>query len=206
GTGSTIGLPYASFLLGLPNNYNVSVPAVAKLGKHQVGFYAQDSWKVTRKLTLELGLRYDYSTAGKEQYGRYNNFDPRVPNTQDGGRLGGVTYGATCGCDNNFFNSYKLGFGPRLGAAYQLNDKTVIRGGAALLIGTTPDNGIQTRSVTSTNNIPSTAFAQSPLPGGLAGGIPLTYAQIAWPNFNPSNFPVVTVPGTPGTAPSVWLD
>src|SRR6185295_9209620 len=58
----------------------------------------------------------------------------------------------------------------------------------------------------STNRVPSTAFAQSPLPNGLAGGIPLTYAQIAWPNFNPSNFPVVTVPGTPGTAPGVWID
>jgi len=204
--GSTIGLPYASFLLGLPNFYEVDSPAVARLGKHQLGIYAQDSWKVNRKLTLELGLRYDYSTAGKEQYGRYNNFDPKVANTQDGGRLGGVTYGATCGCDNNFFNSYKLGFGPRLGFAYQLTPKTVLRGGAALLIGTTPDNGIQTRAVTSTNRVPSTAFAQSPLSGGLAGGVPLTYAQIAWPNFNSSNFPVVTVPGTPGTAPSVWLD
>jgi len=204
--GSTIGLPYASFLLGLPDFYEVDSPAVARLGKHQLGFYGQDSWKVNRKLTLELGLRYDYSTAGKEQYGRYNNFDPKVANTQDGGRLGGVTYGATCGCGNNFFNSYKLGFGPRLGFAYQLTPKTVLRGGAALLIGTTPDNGIQTRAVTSTNRVPSTAFAQSPLPNGLAGGIPLTYAQIAWPNFNSSNFPVVTVPGTPGTAPSVWMD
>jgi hypothetical protein len=54
--------------------------------------------------------------------------------------------------------------------------------------------------------VPSTAFAQSPLANGLAGGIPLTYSQIAWPNFNSSNFPVVTVPGTPGTAPSVWMD
>ena len=44
------------------------------------------------------------------------------------------------------------------------------------------------------------------MPNGLAGGIPLTFAQIAWPNFNPSNFPVVTVPGTPGTAPGVWID
>jgi Carboxypeptidase regulatory-like domain len=202
----TIGLPYASFLLGLPDSYEVDSPAIARLGKHQLGFYVQDSWKVTRNLTLELGLRYDFSTAGKEQYGRYNNFDPRVANTQDGGRLGGVTYGATCGCDNNFFNSYKLGFGPRLGIAYQLNAKTVLRGGAALLIGTTADNGIQTRSVTSVNSVPSTAFAQSPLAGGLAGGIPLTYAQIAWPNFNPSNFPVVASPGTPGSAPAVWID
>ena len=58
------------------DNYNVDSPAVAKLGKHQLGFYAQDSWKVTRKLTLELGLRYDFSTAGKEQYGRYGFLRP----------------------------------------------------------------------------------------------------------------------------------
>ena len=204
--GSTIGLPYASFLLGLPDNYTVNSPAIARLGKHQLGIFAQDSWKLNRKLSLELGLRYDYSTSGKEQYGRYGFFDPTVANTQDGGRLGGVTYGATCGCGNNFFNSYKLGFGPRLGFAYQLTPKTVLRGGAGLLIGTTPDNGIQSRSVTSLNQVFSTAFGQSPLPNGLQGGVPLTYAQVAWPNFNTSNFPVVAIPGTPGAAPAAWID
>jgi hypothetical protein len=56
------------------------------------------------------------------------------------------------------------------------------------------------------NQVFSTAFAQSPLPNGLAGGIPLTYAQVAWPNFNPSNFPITAVPGTPGAAPGVWID
>ena len=60
----------------LVDSYQVDAPAVAKLGKHQLGFYAQDSWKVTRKFTLDYGLRYDYSTAGKEQYGRYGIFDP----------------------------------------------------------------------------------------------------------------------------------
>ncbi len=204
GTSSTIGLPYASFLLGLVDNYQVDSPAVAKLGKHQLGFFGQDSWKVTHKFTLDYGLRYDYSTAGKEQYGRYGFFDPTVPNTQDGGRLGGVTYGATCGCGNNFFDSYKLGFGPRLGAAYQLNSKTVLRAGAALLIGTTADVGIQARSVTSVNQVNSTAWAQAPMT--LATGVPLTYAQVAWPNFNPSHFPVVPVAGTPGSAPGSWID
>jgi len=204
GTSGTIGLPYASFLLGLVDNYQVDAPAAARLGKHQLGLFAQDSWKVTRKLTLEYGLRYDYSTSGKEQYGRYGFFNPAVANTQDGGRLGGVTYGATCGCGNNFFDSYKLGFGPRLGVAYQLNSKTVLRAGAALLIGTTADNGIQSRSVTSVNQVFSTAWAQAPMT--LATGVPLTYAQIAWPNFNPSNFPVVAVPGTPGAAPAAWID
>lgn len=202
----TIGLPYASFLLGAVDNYNVAVPAVAKLGKHQLGFFAQDSWKVTRKLTLDLGLRYDFSTAGKEQYGRYGFFDPSVANKQDGGYRGGVTYGATCGCDNNFFNSYKLGFGPRLGVAYQLNPKTVLRGGAALLIGTTADNGIQTRSVTSSNPQFANIFAEPTM--YLANGVPLTPAQIAWPNFDSSHFPVVSplTPGAPGAAPGQWID
>ena len=206
GRSGTIGLPYASFLLGAVDNYNVAVPAVAKLGKHQLGFYAQDSWKVTRKLTLDLGLRYDYSTAGKEQYGRYGFFDPKVANTQDGGHPGGVTYGATCGCDNNFFNSYKLGFGPRLGVAYQLTPKTVLRGGAALLIGTTADNGIQTRSVTSSNPQFANLFAEPTMT--LATGVPLTSAQIVWPNFDPSHFPVVSplTPGAPGAAPGHWID
>jgi len=204
GTSNTIGLPYASFLLGLVDNYQVDAPAVARLGKHQFGFYAQDSWKITRKITLDYGLRYDYSTAGKEQYGRYGFFDPSVPNTQDGGRLGGVTYGATCGCGNNFFDSYKLGLGPRLGLAYQLNSKTVLRAGAALLIGTTPDVGIQARSVTSVNQVNSTAWAQAPMT--LATGVPLTYAQIAYPNFNPSHYPVVPIAGMPGSAPGSWID
>ena len=82
----------------------------------------------------------------------------------------------------------------------------MLRGGAGLLIGTTPDNGIQSRSVTSLNQVFSTAFAQSPLTNGLQGGVPLTYAQVAWPNFNTSNFPVVAIPGTPGAAPAAWID
>jgi len=206
--GNSIGFPYASFLLGAVDSYQVDSPAVAKLGKHQLGFYAQDSWKVTRKFTLDYGLRYDYSTSGKEQYGRMAVFDPTVPNTQDGGRLGGVTYGATCGCGNNFFNSYKLGFGPRLGAAYQLNSKTVLRAGAALLIGTTPDNGIETRFVTSSNIVASGSYGFAQPAMTFATGVPPTYAQVAWPNFNPSFYPVTAVPGTPGAfgASTGWID
>jgi hypothetical protein len=204
GSNGTIGLPYASFLLGLVDNYNVSEPAVAKLGKHSLAFYAQDSWKITRRLTVDYGLRYDYATASKEQYGRFATFDPTVHNSQDGGRLGGVTYGATCGCDGNFAKNYKFGFGPRLGFAYQLNSKTVLRGGGALLINGTPDTGILARSVTSVNQVSSTAFAQAPMT--LANGIPLTYAQVAYPNFDASHFPVVATPGTPGAPPTYFID
>lgn len=204
GTNGTIGLPYASFLLGLVDSYNVAEPAIAKLGKHSVAFFAQDSWKVTRTLTVEYGLRYDFATASKEQYGRFGTFDPTVPNTQDGGIPGGVTYGATCGCNGNFAHNYPFGFGPRLSLAYQLNSKTVVRAGGALVYNGTPDTGILARSVTSVNQVYSTAFGQAPMT--LATGVPLTYSQIAYPNFSASHYPVVAVPGTPGAAPGYWID
>jgi hypothetical protein len=202
GTGGTIGLPYASFLLGLVDNFNVAEPAVAKLGKHSLGFYFQDTWKVTRKFTLDYGLRWDYATYQKEQYGRFADFSPTVPNLQDGGRLGGVTYGATCNCELS--HNYPYGFGPRLGFAYQLNSKTVVRGGAAIIVDGTADNNVLTRSVTSVNQVFSTAWAQAPMT--LAGGVPLTYAQTAYPNFSASHFPVVAVPGTPGAPPTYYID
>jgi len=202
GTNGTIGLPYASFLLGLVDSYNVAQPAEAKLGKHSIGFYAQDNWKVTRKLTLDYGLRYDFATYQREQYGRFGSFSPTVPNTQDGGRLGGVIYEATCNCQ--FAHNYPYGFGPRLGFAYQLDSKTVLRGGAAMIVDGTADNNVLTRSVTSVNQVFSTAWAQAPMT--LAGGVPLTSAQVAYPNFSPSHFPVVAVPGTPGAAPTYYTD
>ena len=64
------GFGYASFLTGLPNVLALNQPTNAKLGYHSLGFYFQDSWKVSRKLTLGYGLRYDFQTYMTEQYGR----------------------------------------------------------------------------------------------------------------------------------------
>src|SRR5204862_230800 len=67
-SGATVGFPYASFLLGAVSSVRIAPPNTIRLGKHQLGFFAQDTWKVTRKLTLDYGLRYDYSTYLKEQH------------------------------------------------------------------------------------------------------------------------------------------
>jgi hypothetical protein len=72
------------------------------------------------------------------------------------------------------------------------------------VINGTPDTGILARSITSVNQVFSTAWAQPPMT--LATGVPLTAAQVAYPNFSPSHFPVVAVPGTPGAAPTYWID
>ena len=193
GTGATIGFPYASFLLGLVDTGNVKVPAVAKMGKSQFGFFAQDTWKVTRKLTLDYGLRYDYSTYPKEQYGRIPTLSPTTPDPSAGNRLGAAIYEANCNC--SFAKNYPLAFGPRLGVAYQITSKTVLRAGAGIVYNSTADNGILTRSVTSSNPFTSPSFGQPAMV--LAQGVPLTASQIAWPNFSPGYYPLPGLQGPP---------
>ncbi len=86
--GLSPGFGYASFLLGDVNSVSISNPVDPRLGKKQLGIYAQDSWKVTRKITFDYGVRYDYSTYLQEQYGRAPFFSPTTPNPAPG--LGGI--------------------------------------------------------------------------------------------------------------------
>ena len=81
-----------------------------------------------RNLTVTYGVRWDYATPEHEQYGRLGQLDPTLPNANAGGALGAVQYASTCNC--NFYKSaYPFALGPRLGVAYQLKPKTVLRGG-----------------------------------------------------------------------------
>jgi hypothetical protein len=198
--GNTIGHPFASFLLGHVNTGNVSMPANAKLGQHSLGFFAQDTWKITRKLTLDYGLRYDYSTYQKEHYGRQPTLDARAPNPATGGMPGATTYEATCGC--RYARNYPYGWGPRLGAAYQINAKTVLRGGIGLMYNTSARIGIATRNIGSSNPFEPPAFAEPSMV--LSQGVPLTLAQIAWPNFDPAYYPVFG--RSPGAGPPNVFD
>jgi hypothetical protein len=190
------GNPYASFMLGLPDNLQVDPATEVRLGDHSIGVFMQDSWKVTRKLTLDYGLRYDYETYMKEQYGRMQDASFTTPDANAGGKNGAVVYEATCGC--SFSHTYPYAFGPRIGAAYQIDSKTVLRGGA----------GIQYDAVEAPNGIVySTAdyytfnalsYGVSPLQssGGLAGGNPFAVGNpygntpVVWPNFNQSKYPI----------------
>ncbi len=128
----TSGNPYASFLLGAVDNINASAITDTRLGKHSLGFFAQDSWKVTRKLSLELGLRWDYSTLLEEEHGRMQSANFQEPNPNlipaDSSTplTGLVVY------QKQYNNNYPFAFGPRLGVAYQIDSKTVFRAGAGI--------------------------------------------------------------------------
>ncbi|HEY7387821.1 MAG TPA: TonB-dependent receptor [Bryobacteraceae bacterium] len=198
-----IGLPYASFLLGAVDTANIDPYSRVRFGKHQLGFYAQDSWKVTRRLTLDLGLRYDYSDYYQEQYGRSPNFDPTLANPTAGGHPGSAQYQATCHC--KFTNNYPYGLGPRFGMAYQITPRTVLRGGFAVVYTGVGIAG-QTGAAAANNPLGPASSPGMPVmtwgQGLSVNGAPLTAAQIAWPNFSAGYYPIAGV--IPGTGPQVY--
>jgi hypothetical protein len=199
--GSTnVGFGYASFLLGLADNTLISNPTNPRMGKKQLGLYAQDSWKITRKLTLDYGLRYDYSTYLQEEHGRAPDFSATTPNPSAGGILGAAIYDGDgpgrCGC--NIAHNYPFAFGPRLGIAYQINSKTVFRAGFGIVYGGTATNNNATGTLagSTATNAPPTFGSPAAI---LANGYPTNGYPPAWPNFNPGQFP--TQAPTPGTGP-----
>jgi hypothetical protein len=198
-----IGFPYASFLLGAVDTANLDPYSAVRFGKQQWGFYGQDSWKVTRKLTLDLGLRYDYMRYYQEQYGRSPNFDPTLANPAAGGEPGAVIYQATCHCE--FTHNYPFAFGPRLGMAYQVAPKTVLRGGFGIVYASTAYSGA-TGAAQANNVLGPPSIPGNPLmtwgQGVTVNGSPLTASQIAWPNFSPGFYPVAGV--IPGTGPQYY--
>ena len=133
-SGGSVGLPYASFLMGLVNTASVSNAADPHWRKPTTAAYVQDTWKVRSNFTLDYGLRWDYQGYPYEEQDRRSMFDPNLANPSAGGLKGATAYegtgSGTCNC--SFVKTNPKAFGPRLGASYQINPKTVLRGGWAL--------------------------------------------------------------------------
>lgn len=178
---SAIGFPYASFLLGDVSSAAQNAPRDVRMGQQQWGFYLQDSWKVSRKLTLDLGLRWDFARHATEQYGRTGDFSSTLANANAGGHPGAFIYEATCNC--NFIENYKLAIGPRVGLAYQITPKTVLRGGWGFVYAPGADIGV------------SIANSLTNSPAGINAFFnvqdPATMPQPVFPNFNPNVYPLI---------------
>ncbi|HYO83482.1 MAG TPA: TonB-dependent receptor [Bryobacteraceae bacterium] len=135
--GGVLGHNYASFLLGLAQSGSIANPQDPQYRRTAWGFFVQDTWKVSRRLTLDLGIRYDLQPAAVELHRRTSMFAPTVPNPNAGGLPGATIYaGSGPGrCDCDFADTYPYGIAPRLGAAYHINDKTVLRAGWGISYG-----------------------------------------------------------------------
>ena len=127
------GNAVASFLLGTVDRGLLRDFAYYPRNRYKYfALYAQDDWKATRKLTVNYGLRYDVFFPRYEKNDNLSSFDPTIPNPAAGGRLGALAFlgdGPGRSGRNSFADTYFKAFGPRLGIAYQLTDKTVLRSG-----------------------------------------------------------------------------
>ena len=137
--GST-GYSFASFMIGALNSSGLTVqPFSVEGGRyHTLSPYFQDDYKVNSKLTLNLGLRWDWLPTFNEVLNRWSFLNPNIANPITGnpgalqfaGNYGGT--GISCNCNSPVSNYFK-NWGPRLGFAYSADSKTVVRGGFATL-------------------------------------------------------------------------
>jgi hypothetical protein len=131
---NTTGHAYASYLLGDVTSATITDNTLVWAGHRfrDYSWFVQDDWKVTSKLTLNLGLRYDIFRPYQEQYSRLSFLSPDLPNPEIGGFRGALQYGGTgantCNCSAPIQTHYR-NFQPRIGLAYSLNNKTVVRAG-----------------------------------------------------------------------------
>lgn len=191
------GLSYASFLLGIPTTASAGLQPQRSRTNPYYAIYAGDTWRITPKLTLLPGIRFEYEYGAAEKYNHQMvGFDPNAaspiaslaqtayaasPASQVPAAsfvvTGAPLYAGVNGAPTKAWqDNYR--FLPRLGVAYQLNNKTVIRGGYGLFFDTlnalneyTEQNGYAATTTTTF----STDYGQTWASGNPAGGVsPMT--------------------------------
>ncbi|MSV29502.1 MAG: hypothetical protein EXQ52_12290 [Bryobacterales bacterium] len=134
---ATAGNGFASMLLGVGSSGNNLIQNFKNVETQNfyVAWYVQDDWRVTSKLTLNLGIRYDYDTPRTERFNRTNYFDPTVASPLGNGAKGGLIFVGVNGSDRHQYNWDLNNLAPRIGLAYQANSKTVVRLGYGNIFG-----------------------------------------------------------------------
>ena len=178
----TLGGELTSFLLGVPGGEMDRTASYAQQDKW-FGVFFQDDWKFTPRLSINLGLRYEYETPVTERYNRsvaHFAFDqanpvaaqaqanyaknpiPELPASQFK-VMGGLTYAGTGGNPRGYWEGDKRNFMPRFGFAYQLTPKTILRGGYGMFY--------DTAGVGKTGGL-QTGFSQgTPIQASLTSGV-----------------------------------
>jgi hypothetical protein len=144
-----IGQGMATLLFGIPSGGTINNNASSAQQSGYWGFFIQDDWRVTSKFTVNIGLRYEYETPVNERYNRsIRGFDfttqspisqqakanyarapiPQIP-VAEFRTVGGLLFAGTGGQASSVWTADGNNFAPRIGIAYQLNPKTVIRSG-----------------------------------------------------------------------------
>ena len=166
-TSNLEGSAWASFLLGAPASGSVPVNLFPHYYWNYAAPWIQDDWRVTNKLTVNLGFRWDFNSPVHESENRLNYaFDPNIVNPISA-TIGQTVHGAVTflGVNGNPTTPWKFDWHdwqPRAGAAYQLNDKTVLRGGYGRYFENPTGQGFTNGFSTSTSLISSTDGGRTP--------------------------------------------
>ncbi len=169
----------ADFLFGARSNYQLNNAAIVNYRQRMHFLYVADDFKVNRKLTMNIGLRYEYATPQYLDDNKISNYDP-IGNTLVAAKAGGIY-------ERSLVHPDKNNFAPRLGLAYSANSRTVIR--AAYGISYIHFNRMGGENLLAYNlpNIVNPSIDQSPITAGAAGvALCTSTAQIPGTCFRPT--------------------
>ena len=210
GSGSasgTVGSGYASFLLGAVNNTTVNPPKDTELRRITEALYFLDNFKLTPKLTLEYGIRWDRAPMGHEIWNRQSEIGLTTANPNAGNLPGGFIFAGygqgRCNCE--FSKTYNFAIAPRLALAYQIDSKTVLRAGWGIFYSGGDSwaylNGGYSLNGLGLNSVQASAPSFGLVSSQFSNGIVYSPSQLTSLNLNPG---VNTVAGQLNTFSSVW--
>ncbi|MGA2607331.1 MAG: TonB-dependent receptor [Terriglobia bacterium] len=173
------GMPFASFLLGAADSGSRAIVGT-QFGYRQGLFslYGQDDWKVSPKLTVNYGLRWELPTPQHEAFNRLSGMDPTLANPGADGYPGALIFLGNCqGCTgtSSFQKYYWKEFAPRLGFAYSATNKLVVRGGYGISYAPPIVNGWRTGAAGFNTSVPFGNRSLYPRPDRNASQDPAIY-------------------------------
>jgi len=196
---ATAGYGPATMLLGTPTSGSITINGSSAAQSVYHAFYIQDNWRLTKKLTINLGLRYDYQTPVTDRFDRMNRgFDttaaspiaqqaeanyaknPVAARTAPFKVVGGLVFVGTGGQPRYNFDPVRNNFMPRAGFAYQFNTKTVVRGGYGLYYISLVDARL-TNVNQSTLPMSQLGFTSTTTMNTTLGGLPLDQLKNPFP-------------------------
>ncbi len=172
---SGTGNAFASFMLGQVDSATVDVPFPLYTRKSYTGFYTQDDWKVFQNLTINMGLRWEWQAAPREAHNDQSIISLTTPNPGAGNLPGALIFAGNAPYgdgSSTLFSADYTAVGPRVGFAYQIKERTVIRGGYGIYYSDyLPDLSIVDTGFTAEGKFSNTTGSVSPV-FTLASGVP----------------------------------
>lgn len=174
------GFGFASFLAGTGGGSTGSGGPDQILSSKYYGVYFEDDWRVDPKLTLNLGIRYDYDAPWTERHNRFTDWTSTAQSPLQVSGLppltGGLEFPGVNGVPRSEFNPFRKEIAPRLGFSFSISPKTVVRGGYGIFFAPLGGAGFNGLSV------PNTGFsASTPWVGTLDGVTPLNTLSNPFP-------------------------